>query len=395
MLKPARVHIQFVLLALSLLLVAAQGPAEARGRSQDPRIPILKTPTTDQVMKIPHSGQRPWLFSWQEVRGASAYHLEVHAAGIATPVLRKRIDTANYVHFVKQGYAKGALKRGWNWRVRALFRNRPGPWSAWGAFSINREAAPAPANPGGGIIPINPDQPMIPIDPQPDGTIKLATVPSLESPADGAALPNTDAQGMVRWRFAWSRILNAQTYHLEVRRLGAQRPAVSTFVRDIKFEHVFEGHVADSLRTGWLWRVRAYRNRRPLDNWSAYRSFTVKKQATTPRINPGVLPTIPVLSRPVAGARIANADANGQMAWTFSWIGVLPASSYRIQVRKKGASLFLVDATTTELTYTHRGEGYIAEANLQGWEWRVQALNAAGKPIGKATSWRTFDVAPR
>ena len=376
-----------LLLAAAFLVPLLAGrPAEAR----DARKPVLRTPAARQELRIPAEGQTVWLFRWQGVRGATAYHLELHAPGIPTPVLRKRVNAPSYAHVVPSGYAANAKARGWNWRVRALFRSQPGPWSAWGGFLVTR------TQPRPDVVPLNPNNPTLPgvrVDPR--GPIIVSRVPQLRTPQAGAVLPNADQTRHLRWTFTWDAVLNAQGYRIEIRGPNAPKALVDTMVGGTTFHHKSGGHIVNQFVRGWRWRVRAYGNRTALGAWSPWRSFDVARRTDNGPIAPNTLPTTPSLAQPRANGTLPNADANGQLRWTFSWIGVLPAHSYRIQVRKRGARLFLVDTVTTKLTYTHIANSYVVASNQRNWEWRVQALRSDGTPAGVPSAWRTFHVQSR
>ncbi|MCY2993311.1 MAG: serine/threonine-protein kinase [Planctomycetota bacterium] len=103
----------------------------------------------------------------------------------------------------------------------------------------------------------------------------------------------------------------------------------------------------------------------------------------------------PKLLSPLPDAVLENGSLDGsrQKTWEFAWSAVVGATRYHLFVSGRRAPRPVVDVSEIGHTqYSHRGTGYVIEANQRGWRWRVRAL------VGdKWTDWteeRTFDVGP-
>ena len=96
-------------------------------------------------------------------------------------------------------------------------------------------------------------------------------------------------------------------------------------------------------------------------------------------------PNIGCAANPVAGY--------GESA-RFQWIPVQGAKAYHLAVRRAGSALPWIDATTQGVSYEKKNcNGYVTDANLNGWQWRVEALDSAGRRIASSET-RAFRWAP-
>lgn len=100
----------------------------------------------------------------------------------------------------------------------------------------------------------------------------------------------------------------------------------------------------------------------------------------------------PLLREPVAGATLPQLES---AEWRFDWDDIPGAKSYEVVVLGPSAMfpLFHVSTNKSEFVAPVR-EGYIWEANLEGWSWRVRAQYSDAS-WGPWTAARRFNVARR
>jgi len=196
-----------------------------------------------------------WIFNWEPVPGASAYHLEANHPVYPEPFLKIRTEQSTFRHEQPVGYIDASQCTGWSWRVRALFGSEPGGWSEARAFRVATPRGPA-ASPG---------------------------LPVLISPGANATMDNgrRDGREGLLWDFSWSPVAGATAYEILVSRLGATMPLVSAQVGQTSYRHQAESFVADGNRGGWYWKVRAITGGQP-GLWSDPRSFVVEPEDSDP-----------------------------------------------------------------------------------------------------------------
>jgi hypothetical protein len=90
-------------------------------------------------------------------------------------------------------------------------------------------------------------------------------------------------------------------------------------------------------------------------------------------------------------------STRGNVFITFTWRVSAPAdiAAYRLLVQHRGSTIPLVNAGLggDSTTATYRScDAYVADANLDGWEWSVTAVNRNGVDIAYAHG--TFSFAP-
>ena len=102
--------------------------------------------------------------------------------------------------------------------------------------------------------------------------------------------------------------------------------------------------------------------------------------------------TPPLLREPVAGATLPQLES---AEWRFDWDDVPGAQSYEIVILGPSAMFPLFHVTTTKSEFVAPiKRGYISDANLEGWSWRVRA-QYKGTTWGPWTTARRFNVMRR
>jgi hypothetical protein len=101
---------------------------------------------------------------------------------------------------------------------------------------------------------------------------------------------------------------------------------------------------------------------------------------------------VPTLVSPANNTVLPNCGPTSCTAqWVFTWAVVPGATSYHLNVKGSTAIFPVVDASGLTATTYQMPAGIVAEPNLQGWTWMVQALvNGVYQPWS-ATG--TFSVA--
>jgi hypothetical protein len=101
----------------------------------------------------------------------------------------------------------------------------------------------------------------------------------------------------------------------------------------------------------------------------------------------------PGLLQPALNATLPQ-PASGE--WHFDWEDVPTAQKYELVVLGPSALIPLVQTETSASEYTVKKKrgGYIAEANLRGWSWRVRAQDRNGG-WGPWSKLRRFNVSPQ
>lgn len=126
-------HIIGVLTLTSLLALAGQGPKIPP--------PTLISPVNGAVMDNgcqDRSNGVTWDFDWDDVQGASAYHIRVWRNPNIPLVNNMNVPTSNFQHDSPQAYIANQNRTGWRWTVRARVGNVWGPWSKVNFFSVER-----------------------------------------------------------------------------------------------------------------------------------------------------------------------------------------------------------------------------------------------------------------
>ncbi len=104
----------------------------------------------------------------------------------------------------------------------------------------------------------------------------------------------------------------------------------------------------------------------------------------------GVAPNanVPTLISPVNGAVLPNSAAGNRPTWTFTWSAVPGTLTYRLNVKRVGAAIPVVDVSgIAATTYDYQTIGSVIPANLLNWQWMVQS-DEGWSETG------TFNVAP-
>lgn len=201
-----------------------------------------------------------WNFTWSAVSGARQYHLYVKNDKSANPLINEYLTATRFNHLRRGSYVANHLLTGWKWYVRA---NVNGKWSEWSqARSFTVEA-------------LNADCGQAPVQ---------LSAPRLSTPYANATLDNSCSNGSnsMNWKFVWGRVSGAQQYEIHVANRNSSRPLINTVTSASSYNHTARSgsYIADHLRNGWYWKVRAKSSNGTWGPWSAARSFNVEKVNT-------------------------------------------------------------------------------------------------------------------
>lgn len=108
------------------------------------------------------------------------------------------------------------------------------------------------------------------------GGSRLSSAPTLRSPATGSTLDNarSDGKDVLDWTFRWEDVPLADAYELHVSG-GKAPPILHLFVERATYRTCLESKGL-SQRTGWIWKVRGWRQGKPLTAWSQTRGFKLE-----------------------------------------------------------------------------------------------------------------------
>lgn len=123
---PFHLHITGVL-ALTALFALAE---PARTFKIPP--PSLISPANGAVMDngcLDKSNGVTWDFNWNNVPGATAYHIRVWRNPNLPVVNNTNVVSSDYQHDSPQSYIANQNLAGWRWMVRARVGSVWGPWS--------------------------------------------------------------------------------------------------------------------------------------------------------------------------------------------------------------------------------------------------------------------------
>ena len=95
---------------------------------------------------------------------------------------------------------------------------------------------------------------------------------------------------------------------------------------------------------------------------------------------------------PTTGCYFAPESGYGYQI-AFDWSDVSAASSYHIYAIHSGAAFPVLDTVVVESRLFHRSCGYVTDANLNGWKWRVASVAADGS-VGPWSAYRSWDFDP-
>ena len=213
------------------------------------------------------------------------------------------------------------------------------------------------------------------------------TVPVLESPADGATLP----QPTQPWSFHWADSSDPESgikqYQLYVKLTGAA-PAIDIEVVPSSYSVTSGGFIPAENCSNWTWKVRAQNNAGLWSDWSPTRTFDVEppEQAdVTP-------PTVPTLQSPADGAVLPQPTQPWAFHWTDSSDPESGIKQYQLYVKLTGAAP-AIDIEVVPSSYSVTSGGFIPAENCSNWTWKVRAQNNAGLWSDWSPT-RTFDVEP-
>lgn len=199
--------------------------------------------------------------------------------------------------------------------------------------------------------------------------VKRSPVPTLTLPADNgvAAVPE----------FAWNPLPYAASYDIEVYRNNDTNAGSGNRVVNKNTKHVAytNGDPLPAAETPYVWRVRRVDATGRKGAWSTWGRFTVAGAQ-------------PVIDAPANNAEI---EPNGQV---FTWhmpAGGVQATSYVLEWRRIGSS------SVTRIPTMASAYAPTSPPADGAWEWRVVALDTAGKELGATSKadepWRQFNIA--
>ncbi len=130
-LTPGQVYFARVRTVNRLGVSAWSGVCQLQLAGNTGDIPILLSPARDQTA-IPYTSTK--VFRVRPVNGATAYEVQLTSEGDLVFNYPTTIRTTSADNISTTDYSTGAMR----WRARALFGNRPGPWSTPARFFISR-----------------------------------------------------------------------------------------------------------------------------------------------------------------------------------------------------------------------------------------------------------------
>jgi hypothetical protein len=87
-------------------------------------------------------------------------------------------------------------------------------------------------------------------------------------------------------------------------------------------------------------------------------------------------------------------DAGYGSSTRFQWEPVAAAAKYHLLVQRVGSTFPWIDTTIRETWYAGKScHGFVIDSNLDGRQWRVEALNPGGR-VMVASETRFFQWAP-
>lgn len=89
----------------------------------------------------------------------------------------------------------------------------------------------------------------------------------------------------------------------------------------------------------------------------------------------------------------ANPTGSRGIHIRFQWQPVHGAKAYRLVVWRTGSDLPSIDTNTQGVSYEKTWCSYVADTDLNGWKWRVEASDPAGRLITSSET-RPFRSAP-
>jgi hypothetical protein len=220
----------------------------------------------------------------------------------------------------------------------------------------------------GSIRELSDSGPYDPDHPAPDVRTFRKTTPSPTLKVLNGGLPLTQTVPL-----EWNSSPFAASYNVEVYKNDDTLGQVGNRVASLTSKQiaVILSSPLPVSSTRYRWRVQkvdASGNKGPWSDLSGPNSsFTVAASA-------------PAQTSPVNGARLSSVDGY------FTWTPVQGAASYRFERRRVGATGLDESAKTSALAWASTST--IADGT---WQWRVVAVNTAGKDMG-ASGWRSFLV---
>ena len=219
----------------------------------------------------------------------------------------------------------------------------------------------------------------------------LVCTPVLLAPVAGEVMDNgCDAESNpITWNFDWADCTGATRYHLYVKKATAAVPVVDNqTITASEFTYESFGHIQTLVLSDWRWRVRAYVGGTWQD-WTPERSFDVEALNS----DCGACPS--ALNTPDNGDVLDNGcnTQSNPTTWYFDWNECSGATQYHLYIKHFGAVNPVLDLNTiTDSEYTYESFGYVNNANLTDWRWKIRAN--VGGAWGAWSEERSFDLEP-
>lgn len=219
--------------------------------------------------------------------------------------------------------------------------------------------------------------------------------PILQSPQKNAVVLQGNnpkcPQGFI-WNFSWTapHPENIKYYQIRITRPWLTEPFYETTVEGTHLDYHSCKPIDDENLERWRWQVRAFYNDEKWSEWSDGNDFNVALLDISP-------PSAPELSAPADNAtmpQLNNPSCNG-FRWEFSWKETVDMGSavpqYKIRISRSGN--LVKEETITSNTYIYESCQPVADKNITGWTWEVQAQDKSGNWSGWSAP-RSFSVEP-
>ena len=186
------------------------------------------------------------------------------------------------------------------------------------------------------------------------------------SPLNGVSVPGTAP-------FTWNPAAYAVSYDIEVYK-NADTSGTSTnrvILSHSKMAYFAPATPLTVSSSAYVWRIRPVDVKGRAGRWTSL---------TDPAMQFFVVGGKPSLVSPAGQAFVPSNEG------LFTWTGVAGATNYRFERRLQGSSSVSQSVVTVATSFAPT-----AKIGTGQWEWRVVALDTAGKDLG-ATAWRRFTV---
>lgn len=310
-----------------------------------------------------------WDFEWNpstypETLGGNinTYNIKIQREGETTPLLEIEVTGLSYSYKSSTSIGDGRLDK-WSWQVQAKTTQGTSTWSTSQPFTVES---------------LQPTAPM------------LKSPLSTDSHLYQGTNLDCDPWGY-KWTFNWelsTHTSGIKQYQIEVLKPDGTQLQTDTVMEPTgaytEISATMQGceSFASTELLNWTWKVRAQNNRGTWSAWSQ-ESFDIGDYA----------PSVPVLLTPTAGKVLDQknaADCDGY-EWKFDWEDSTHSEgimNYTFYLASSSGSRYNYTTTASEITW--KKCELITDANLKGWQWKVEAQ--ANNQIESESDWRSFDV---